>query len=42
MGMVPLIGRGVGGFYLLHQHPWLVVAVLLIVVAVVLYRQQRR
>ena len=34
--------RGVGGFYLLHQHPWLVVVVLVVVIALVVYLQRRR
>jgi F0F1-type ATP synthase assembly protein I len=32
----------VGGFYLFHNHPWLVVVVLIGVIAAVLYMQRRR
>lgn len=37
-----LVGRRVGGFYLLSHHPWLVVVLLAIVVAVVAYRGRGR
>lgn len=38
-----LIGRrGIGGFYLLNHHPWLVVVALVVVIALVWYLQRRR
>jgi len=41
--MTTLVGRrGIGGFYLLHNYPWLVVAALVIVVAVAVYMRRNR
>jgi hypothetical protein len=37
-----LIGRrGVGGFYLLHHHPWVLVLALAVVVGVLLWQRRR-
>ena len=40
--MTTLVGRGVGGFYLFHHHPWLVVIVLVALIAGILYQQRDR
>ena len=40
--MATLVGRGVGGFYLFHNHPWFVVVILICLVAGILYLQRRR
>lgn len=38
--MTTLVGRGVGGFYLFHHHPWLVVILLVALIAGILYLQR--
>lgn len=37
-----MVGRGVGGFYVFHNHPWLVVVVLVALIAGILYLQRNR
>ena len=39
--MTTLVGRGVGGFYLFHHHPWLVVVVLVGLIVGILYLQRK-
>jgi len=37
-----VIGRRGGGVHLLANHPWLLVLVLVVIVALVIYAQRRR